>query len=48
MAAANANMRFTKTNDIIFNRLCEYWSALGLEFGYTDLVFVGLVLVISI
>lgn len=39
MAAANLNMRFTKTNDIIST---DGWSidpALGFEFGYTDLVF---------
>jgi hypothetical protein len=44
MAAANANMRFTKTNDIISTDYVSIDPALGLEFGYTDLVLLGLVL----
>jgi hypothetical protein len=40
MAAANANMRFTKTNDLIATDFVSIDPALGLEFGYTDLVFV--------
>jgi hypothetical protein len=38
MAAANANMRFTKTNDFIQQISVSIDPALGLEFGYTDLV----------
>jgi hypothetical protein len=33
-------MRFTKTNDIISTDFVSMDPALGLEFGYTDLVFV--------
>ncbi|SEA89508.1 hypothetical protein SAMN05443667_11140 [Flavobacterium gillisiae] len=40
MAAANVNMRFTKTNDLISSDFVSVDPALGLEFGYTDLVFV--------
>jgi hypothetical protein len=40
MAAANANMRFTRTNDVISTDYVSIDPALGLEFGYTDLVFV--------
>jgi hypothetical protein len=39
MAAANVNMRFAKTNDLISTD-CRVDPALGFEFGYTDLVFV--------
>ena len=40
MAAANMNMRFAKTNDLIASNIVSIDPALGLEFGYTDLVFV--------
>ncbi len=40
LAAANMNMRFAKTNDIISTDFVSIDPALGLEFGYTDLVFV--------
>jgi hypothetical protein len=40
LAAANMNMRFTKTNDLISTDFVSIDPALGLEFGYTDLVFV--------
>lgn len=39
LAAANINMQFTKTNDIISTDVVSIDPALGLEFGYTDLVF---------
>jgi len=39
MAAANLNMRFSRTNDIISTDAVSIDPALGLEFGYTDLVF---------
>ena len=39
LAAANANMRFSKTNDLIATEYVSIDPALGLEFGYTDLVF---------
>jgi hypothetical protein len=39
LAAANANMRFSRTNDIISTNAVSIDPALGLEFGYTDLVF---------
>ena len=39
LAAANINMRFAKTNDIISNDFVSIDPALGFEFGYTDLVF---------
>jgi Type IX secretion system protein PorV len=39
LAAANLNMRFTKTNDIIATDLVSIDPALGFELGYTDLVF---------
>ncbi|TDD95277.1 PorV/PorQ family protein [Flavobacterium cellulosilyticum] len=39
LAAANINMLFTKTNDLISTRFASIDPALGLEFGYTDLVF---------
>ena len=40
LAAANMNMRFTKTNDLISTDFISIDPALGFEFGYTDLVFV--------
>lgn len=40
LAAANLNMRFSKTNDLISNDFVSIDPALGFEFGYTDLVFV--------
>ena len=39
LAAANMNMRFDKTNDIISTNVVSIDPALGLEFAYTDLVF---------
>jgi hypothetical protein len=39
LAAANINMRFARTNDIIATDLVSIDPALGFEFGYTDLVF---------
>nr|WP_073209727.1 PorV/PorQ family protein [Flavobacterium xinjiangense] len=39
LAAANMNMRFTKTNDVISTDFVSIDPALGFEFGYTDLVF---------
>ena len=39
LAAANINMQFAKTNDIISTDLVSIDPALGFEFGYTDLVF---------
>ena len=38
-AAANLNMQFTQTNDIISTSLVSIDPALGFEFGYIDLVF---------
>jgi hypothetical protein len=40
LAAANMNMRFAKTNDLISTDFVSIDPALGLEFGYTNLVFV--------
>jgi hypothetical protein len=40
LAAANVNMRFARTNDIIATDFVSIDPALGFEFGYTDLVFV--------
>jgi hypothetical protein len=40
MAAANINMRFAKTNDLISTDFVSVDPAVGFEFGYTDLVFV--------
>lgn len=40
LAVANMNMRFTKTNDLISTDFVSIDPALGLEFGYTNLVFV--------
>ncbi len=39
MAAANLNLRFTRTNDLITTDFVSIDPALGFEFGYTDLVF---------
>ncbi len=39
MAAANMNMQFAKTNDLISTNFASIDPALGFEFGYTDLVF---------
>ena len=39
LAAANMNIRFTKTNDLISTNLVSIDPAIGFEFGYTDLVF---------
>lgn len=39
LAAANLNMRFSRTNDIISTEAVSIDPALGFEFGYTDLVF---------
>jgi hypothetical protein len=39
MAAANVNMRFTKTNDLLSSNFVSA-DPLGFEFGYTNLVFV--------
>lgn len=39
LAAANMNMRFAETNDLISTDFVSIDPALGLEFGYTDLVF---------
>jgi hypothetical protein len=36
MAAANVNMRFTKTNDLLSSNFVSADPALGFEFGYTD------------
>ncbi|WP_310378324.1 PorV/PorQ family protein [Flavobacterium sp.] len=39
LAAANLNMRFAKTNDLISTDFVSIDPAIGIEFGYTDLVF---------
>ena len=39
LAAANINMRFAKTNDLLSTDFVSIDPALGVEFGYTDLVF---------
>nr|WP_315143005.1 PorV/PorQ family protein [uncultured Flavobacterium sp.] len=39
LAAANMNMRLTKTNDLLATDAVSIDPALGFEFGYTDLVF---------
>ena len=39
LAAMNLNMEFAKTNDIIASDFVSIAPAVGLEFGYTDLVF---------
>lgn len=40
MAAANMNIRFAETNDLIATNFVSIDPAMGLEFAYTDLVFV--------
>ncbi len=39
LTAANINMQFTKTNDILSTNFVSVDPALGFEFGYIDLVF---------
>jgi hypothetical protein len=39
LAAANINMQFAKTNDVLSTDFVSIDPALGFEFGYTDLVF---------
>ena len=39
LAAVNLNMQFAKTNDVFASDAVSIDPALGLEFGYTDLVF---------
>lgn len=39
LAAANANVTFTRTNDLISTNFATIDPALGFEFGYTELVF---------
>ena len=39
LAAVNLNMQFARTNDIFASDAVSIDPALGLEFGYTDLVF---------
>lgn len=39
LVATNLNMRFEETNDIISSNIVSIDPALGLEFGYTELVF---------
>ena len=39
LVATNLNMRFEQTNDIISSNIVSIDPALGLEFGYTELVF---------
>jgi hypothetical protein len=39
LVAANMNMRFSETNDLISTNFVSIDPALGLEFGYTDIVF---------
>ncbi len=39
LAAANINMRFARTNDLLSTDFVSIDPALGFEFGYTDLVF---------
>jgi hypothetical protein len=39
LAAVNLNMQFNRTNDVISSDTVSIDPALGLEFGYTDLVF---------
>ena len=39
LAAVNLNMQFTRTNDIFSSKAVSIDPAIGLEFGYTDLVF---------
>ncbi len=40
LAAANLNMRFTRTNAIFASEAVSMDPAVGFEFGYTDLIFV--------
>jgi hypothetical protein len=40
LASGNLNMQFTQTNDLINSNLVSVDPALGLEYNYTDLVFV--------
>lgn len=40
MAAANFNMRFAETNDLLSTNFVSVDPAVGIEFGYTNLVFV--------
>lgn len=40
LAAANMNMQFAKTHDLVSSNFVSIDPALGCEFGYTDLVFV--------
>jgi hypothetical protein len=40
MAAANINMRFAETNDLLSTSFVSVDPAVGIEFGYTNLVFV--------
>jgi hypothetical protein len=40
LVASNLNLQFAKTNDILSTQFISVAPALGLEFGYTDLVFV--------
>ncbi len=39
LAAANLNMQFAQTNDIVSTEFVSIDPALGFEFGYIDLVF---------
>ncbi|HNP33411.1 MAG TPA: PorV/PorQ family protein [Flavobacterium sp.] len=39
LAAVNLNMQFAKTHDVLASDMVSIDPALGLEFGYTDLVF---------
>ena len=39
LASGNLNMQFTRTNDIISSSIVSIDPAIGLEYGYTDLVF---------
>ena len=39
LVAANLNMQFTRTNDIISSKALSIDPAIGFDFGYTDLVF---------
>ena len=39
LIAVNLNMQFTRTNDVFASKAVSIDPALGLEFGYTDLVF---------
>jgi len=40
LVASSLNMRFERTNDIVSGNLISIDPALGLEYGYTDIVFV--------